>query len=193
MSSKEFRVLIAGGSIAGLTLANLLERLGISYTVLEAYHEMAPQVGASIGIQPNGARILDQVGLYDDVRKLIDQPLFTMSLRDAEGNSTSEYRGIGEQFRKRHGYDVVFVDRQMIIEVLWKNLKNKDRILVGKKVTRVSLEPSGVSVETADGQSYAGDILVGADGIHSNVRSEMWRLADALEPGYIPASEHTGT
>ncbi|TQN68038.1 FAD-dependent monooxygenase andE [Colletotrichum shisoi] len=191
MSSKEFRVLIAGGSIAGLTLANLLERLGISYTILEAHHEMAPQVGASIGILPNGSRVLDQVGLYDEIRKLIDEPLFTMSLRDSEGNSASQYLGIGEQFRKRHGYDVVFVDRQMIIEALWKNLKNKDRILVGKKVTRVSLEPSGVRVETADGQSYAGDILVGADGVHSRVRSEMWRLADTLEPGYIPASEHT--
>ncbi|WYZ44688.1 hypothetical protein EsH8_VIII_000004 [Colletotrichum jinshuiense] len=191
MAPKKFKVLIAGGSIAGLTLANLLERVGIDYVILEAYHEMAPQVGASIGILPNGSRVLDQVGLYDEIRKLIDEPLSTMSLRDSEGNSASQYPGIGEQFRKRHGYDVVFVDRQMILKALWKNLKNKDSILVSKKVVRVSLEPSGVRVETSDGQSYAGDILVGADGIHSKVRSEMWRLANTLEPGYIPASEHT--
>ncbi|KZL67421.1 fad binding domain-containing protein [Colletotrichum incanum] len=191
MASKDFKVIIAGGGIAGLTLANLLEKAGIDYVILEAYHTMAPQVGASIGILPNGSRVLDQVGLYEEIRKLIDNPLFTMSLVDSKGHETSHYHGIGEQFRRRHGYDVVFVDRQMILNALWRNLKNQDRILVGKQVTRVSLEPSGVTVETSDGQSYSGDILVGADGIHSKVRNEMWRLADTLEPGYIPASEHT--
>lgn len=80
----------------------------------------------------------------------------------------------------------------MVLEALWNNLKNKDKVLVNKRVTQVHLEPSGVKVETSDGQSFSGDILVGADGIHSKVRSEMWRLADDMEPGYIPASEHTG-
>lgn len=80
----------------------------------------------------------------------------------------------------------------MILEVLWRNLKNKDNILVNKKVTKVELEPSRVKVETGDGSSYYGDILVGADGVHSKVRNEMWRLADVLEPGYIPASEYKG-
>ncbi|OHF03728.1 FAD binding domain-containing protein [Colletotrichum orchidophilum] len=191
MPSKDFTVLIAGGGIAGLTLANLLEQVGINYVILEGYREMAPQVGASIGILPNGSRVLDQIGLYDQIRQLIDEPLFRMSLCDAKGIPTSEYRGVGEQIKRRHGYEVVFVDRQMILEVLWKNLKNKDKILVSKQVIRVSLEPSKVRVETSDGQSYLGDILVGADGVHSRVRSEMWRLADTMEPGYIPASEKT--
>lgn len=84
------------------------------------------------------------------------------------------------------------VDRQMIVETLWRNLKHKDKVLLSKKVVKVELEPSRVKAVTADGSSYYGDILVGADGVHSNVRNEMWRLADTLEPGYIPASEHTG-
>lgn len=78
----------------------------------------------------------------------------------------------------------------MILAALWRNLKHQKNVLVGKKVTKVELEPSRVKVVTADGSSYYGDILVGADGVHSNVRNEMWRIADALEPGYIPASEH---
>ncbi|KAK1472557.1 FAD binding domain-containing protein [Colletotrichum tamarilloi] len=90
MPSKDFTVLIAGGGIAGLTLANLLERVGINYLILEGYREMAPQVGASIGILPNGSRVLDQIGLYDEIRKLIDEPLYKMSLRDSKGNPTSE-------------------------------------------------------------------------------------------------------
>lgn len=80
----------------------------------------------------------------------------------------------------------------MILKVLWQNLKHKNNVLVNKMVTKVELEPSRVRVETGDGSSYYGDILVGADGVHSKVRNEMWRLADILEPGYIPATEHKG-
>lgn len=92
----------------------------------------------------------------------------------------------------RYGYDVIVVDRQMVLQALWNNLKKKDKVLVNKRVAQVYLEPSGVKVETSDGESFSGDILVGADGTHSKVRNEMWRLADDMEPGYIPASEHTG-
>ena len=58
------RVIIVGGSIAGLTLAHSLEACHIDYLVLEARADIAPAVGASIGILPNGARILDQLGLW---------------------------------------------------------------------------------------------------------------------------------
>ncbi|KAH8661730.1 FAD binding domain-containing protein [Ilyonectria robusta] len=191
MAPKNFTVLITGGGIAGLTLANLLERVGIDFIILEAYREIAPQVGASIGIMPNGSRVLDQIGLYDDIRSRIEQPLLTSLLRDSSGKVLSKYRGYGDQNKDRYGYDVIFVDRQMVLQALWRNLKNKDKVHVSKKVTRVSLERSGVTVETSDGQFFSGDILVGADGVHSKVRSEMWRLADAMKPGYIPASEHT--
>jgi 2-polyprenyl-6-methoxyphenol hydroxylase-like FAD-dependent oxidoreductase len=64
---KQFRVIIAGGGIAGLTLANALQRADIDYLLLERRPEIAPQVGASIGIMPNGARILDQIDCYDDI------------------------------------------------------------------------------------------------------------------------------
>lgn len=101
MAKKPFTVLIAGGGIAGLTLANMLERIGVDYLILEAYREMAPQVGASIGILPNGSRVLDQIGLYEDIRKLIDAPLGETSLRSPEGPSISSYCGIGTQTIER--------------------------------------------------------------------------------------------
>lgn len=62
--ASSFKVLIAGGSITGLSLAIMLERNNIDYLVLEAYPEIAPQTGASIGLLPHGFRILDQLGCY---------------------------------------------------------------------------------------------------------------------------------
>lgn len=67
-----FRVIIVGGGIAGLTLANSLERAGISYLLLEGHDEIAPRVGASIATLSNGARILDQLGCWDNVRDSAD-------------------------------------------------------------------------------------------------------------------------
>lgn len=61
------RVIIVGGSIAGLTLAQSLQASNVDFVVLEAWREIAPQVGASIAIFPNGARIFDQLGMYEDL------------------------------------------------------------------------------------------------------------------------------
>jgi 2-polyprenyl-6-methoxyphenol hydroxylase-like FAD-dependent oxidoreductase len=44
-------------------------------------------------------------------------------------------------------------------------------------------------VVTEDGAVYTGDLIVGADGVHSSIRSEMWRLADAISPGLITEHE----
>ncbi|GME30130.1 putative FAD binding domain protein [Neofusicoccum parvum] len=191
MEKKDFKVVIAGGSIAGLTLACILEKLGIDFVVLEAYPEIAPQVGASIGLLPNGLRILDQLGLYPAIRGLIQEPLTRSISRGADGKAFLNVGKMDEHFRNRHGYDVIFIDRQMVLQALYDHLKSKDKVLTNKRVVKVSHQDSGVSVTTKDGTVYQGDILVGADGIHSAVRTEMWKIAEQIKPGYIPASEHT--
>lgn len=67
MSQRQFKVIIIGGSVTGLTLAHSLHKIGIDYVVLEKRDTVTPQEGASIGILPNGARILDQLGLYEAI------------------------------------------------------------------------------------------------------------------------------
>lgn len=64
MARDGFKVVIVGGSITGLTLANILERVGIDYVLLEAYPDIAPLIGASIILAAHGLRILDQIGAY---------------------------------------------------------------------------------------------------------------------------------
>lgn len=82
--SREFKIIIVGGSVAGLALAHCLERLGIYFHVLEANDDISPQVGASIGILPNGARILDQLGLFEAVEKQVE-PMKTSRILYPDG------------------------------------------------------------------------------------------------------------
>lgn len=79
----------------------------------------------------------------------------------------------------------------MLLQVLYDNLLHKDRVLTKKRVSEVNLVDSGVHVRTADGDLFEGDIIVGADGIHSTVRDEMWRIGHQLSPGYFPPDEHS--
>lgn len=84
---ENFKVIISGGSMAGLALANVLERFDIDFVVLEAHSQIAPEVGASLNLLPNGFRILDQLGIYDEwVRqnKFIPQSHHT-NLHNADG------------------------------------------------------------------------------------------------------------
>ncbi|KAL4916543.1 hypothetical protein BDW62DRAFT_202532 [Aspergillus aurantiobrunneus] len=179
------KILIVGGSITGLALANMLERHGIDYVLLEAYPAIAPQVGASIGLVANGLRILDQLGCYERLREIAGDCYKQMELRDIEGRLFYASRGMGAEERLEGvtGYPMIFIDRQMVLQVLFEHLTHKERVLTGKRAVRVEMAEGGLPrVHVQDGSVYEGDIVVGADGVHSTVRAEMWRLADQLRP-----------
>ena len=77
----------------------------------------------------------------------------------------------------RHGYPSTFFERRYILQVLYGKIQNKNKVLVNKRVQSVDISSSDfVSVVTADGCSYTGHIVVGADGVHSTIRREMARL-----------------
>lgn len=106
MTSKSpFKVIIVGGSIAGLTLAHCLSKAGIDHVVLEKRKQIAPQEGASIGILPHGGQILHQLGLFYLIEEQIE-PLHTahQCFPDGFANTTKAPRLIHERYYQR-GFD----------------------------------------------------------------------------------------
>lgn len=80
----DFRVIIVGAGIGGLTLASCLQHAGIDYLMLEGRDKIGFHVGAGIGLEANGDRILDQLGIrktMEDDIKLYQEYIF----RDREG------------------------------------------------------------------------------------------------------------
>lgn len=100
MSARPFKVVIVGGSLAGLSLANMLQANDIDFVVLEAYPEIAPQVGASIGVLPHGNRILDQLGLFERVRDLATS-IDRFTFRNQEGNPIASHGNVQRAFVNR--------------------------------------------------------------------------------------------
>jgi 2-polyprenyl-6-methoxyphenol hydroxylase-like FAD-dependent oxidoreductase len=87
---------------------------------------------------------------------------------------------------------MLFLDRQMVLQVLYDHLDDKSKVLTKKRFKKVDVKDGGVEVTTEDGFVCTGDILVGADGIHSRVRREMCRIANGVSEEGISTSEETG-
>lgn len=210
-----FKVVIAGAGIAGLALVNMLEKHDIDYVVLEKHSSVICEVGASIGLFPHGLRILDQLGLYDDITEFLDGQtgIGQTNIRRADGSVLKKLGDITEHMIRRyaqafrflqdafnvvsdlssHGYPFLFFDRQDLLRILHNKIQHKERIHVGKAVSDVTLIPGGVRAACLDGSTYSGTILVGADGVHSSVRGAMRQLAAKLEPGYFDSNEESMT
>ncbi|KAJ5952743.1 uncharacterized protein N7479_011156 [Penicillium vulpinum] len=191
MDQKPFKVVIVGGSIAGLSLALMLERNGIDFVVLEAYGSIAPQVGASFGVLPNGFRILDQLGCYESVLKMAETPVEKFFFRDSQGQPFWAFEDFNEKSMGSHGYPVVFLDRRMLIQVLYEKIQDKSKVITSQRVESIENGTSSATVTTTTGQVYTGNMMVGADGIHSKVRQEMWKAAKKIDPTWIDPAEES--
>lgn len=201
MAPRPCKVIIAGGGVAGLSLALMLEKHGIDYLLLEAYPQVLATVGAGIALAPNGLRIIEQLGCYEDLQKCsagADQVHF----RKPDGETLW---GLDEGLAEtciakcvplpclppqllneyayqddRHGYTYMWMDRKSLLEVLYNNIADKSKVLPGKRVASVTHTDNGVDVVTTDGSTYSADIIVGTDGTHSKLRQEMARYAEDL-------------
>ncbi|KAH8891947.1 FAD/NAD(P)-binding domain-containing protein [Thozetella sp. PMI_491] len=181
------KIVIVGGSVTGLTLANILERLGIDYILLEGHEQVAPQLGASIAFWSNGFRILDQLGCFEDFVK--DCTLPEIGNLMVKGKLLTSLPGFASQHIRRHGYGMFFNDRKAILETLYTKLQDKSKVLANKRVVRLETTKSGVRAHTQDGEAFEGDMLIGGDGVYSTVRKEMWRIAEETKPGYFDKTE----
>lgn len=84
---------------------------------------------------------------------------------------------------------MMFIARRDLLRILYRNLKSQDKIHTEMRVAEIVQATDGVLVKTTKGETVAGDILIGADGVHSTIRREMWRLAAKLQPGAFPEDE----
>ncbi|KAF4626260.1 hypothetical protein G7Y89_g11898 [Cudoniella acicularis] len=171
----------------------MFKKFGLDYVLLEAYEEIVAPTGAAIGLMPNGSFIMDQLGCYEAIELAAqDGELEDSHIRDSNSKSLMGLKHIMYHEEKRHGYPMLFSNRQWFLKVLYDQLKNKDCIQLKSRVDHIKSIEGGIQVTTNDGKSYEGDFVLGADGIHSNVRQEMRRIADVTNPKYFePGEEDT--
>ncbi|RYP27844.1 hypothetical protein DL767_007492 [Monosporascus sp. MG133] len=168
-TKQHYEVAIAGGGVAGVTLALMFEKLNISYILLEGRDTLESDRGAGIGLQPNGMRILDQLGLVEDIEQATI-PLRKQFSYDSEGNMMSASSAMG-QYRERIGYPVAFIERPKLLPIMVRRIQRMECVRTLARVASIEETDDHVVVTTSSGLSVTADMVVGADGVRSAVRN----------------------
>ncbi|SDB13362.1 flavin-dependent oxidoreductase [Belnapia rosea] len=165
------RVLVIGGGIGGLATALSLHAAGIEAELYEAAAEIRP-LGVGINLQPHAVRELTELGLGP---ALAEAGVATQEFRYANrfGQTIwAEPRGLAAGYR----WPQYSIHRGRLQMLLWEAARarlGEARLRLGRRLAEFTQDAAGVTAHFADGEAVRGDLLVGADGIHSAVRAQL--------------------
>lgn len=167
------RVIIIGGGIGGLTAALSFHAFGWKVTLIERAPELG-EIGAGIQISPNGMKVFRALGLEDEVRRNAFEP---ESLEMRFGRSGRQIFQIKarEAMISRWGAPYLHLHRADLVETLSGLLRDRQpgALRLGQACTGYRNTDHGVIAQLDSGEEVEGDLLIGADGIRSVIRTQM--------------------
>jgi len=180
MSIENQSVLIVGAGIGGLAAAIALAQRGAAVTVLEQAAEIS-EVGAGLQITPNGGAVLRAFGLADDLAWRSMRSTGVVLRHHAKG------REIAHLDFEQYAPDLrfYFVHRADLIALLQETAQALGvRLLLNKHVIGVEADQDP-SISLARGADIDADIVLGADGLHSQVFKALNEASDPFFTGQV--------
>ena len=171
-SNERKQVLIAGGGIGGLAAALACARQGVAVQLLERAAQLS-EVGAGIQIGPNVTRILQAWGLQDALARVAAFPQ-RLQARDAQTGQVLGTLRLGERAQTLYGAPYATIHRADLHALLWDAAQAAGvQTALGQTIAGWSESTEGVVAQSASGQSWQADALVGADGVWSTLRRQL--------------------
>jgi salicylate hydroxylase len=170
------RIAVIGAGIGGLTLGLALRARGIDAQIYERAGELR-EVGAAIALAANGTRILTRLGLGDELAAVSEVPTELIFRHWSDGRVLARHP-VGAGYLERFGgsyWGIHRSDLQRVLCAAW----GEPALHLSRGVEQLDTGPDGVRLRFADGTETTADVVVGADGVRSTVRS--W-----VEPGSAP-------
>jgi 2-polyprenyl-6-methoxyphenol hydroxylase-like FAD-dependent oxidoreductase len=165
--TNRYDVLIQGAGIGGLTLAIALQQRGYVVRIVERSASL-PEVGAGIWMAANPMQVFERLGLAG---KIMDAGWIVkfLHLQDSKSGEiqTTDMSAIAKQF----GFETVALHRAVLQQVLFEQLA-PDSVSFGCEVRSFTSRGDSVSAELSDGSCCQASVLVGADGINSQIRKQ---------------------
>jgi salicylate hydroxylase len=165
------KVLVAGGGIGGITCVLALRQRGIECQLFEQAPAFG-QVGAGLQVSSNAARVLLKLGLGEALKRVATYPQ-GRDYRAWDNGDRLYYTPLGRRAEAHFGSPYYAAHRADLLDVLLSGL-GEHGFRLGSRVERVDQDAGSVTVTLADGSTASGDILIGADGIHSTVRAQLF-------------------
>ena len=172
------KALVIGGGIGGLTTTLSLEAAGIEATVFEQVGRIEA-LGVGINLQPNAVRELTELHLAEAL-KAVAIETSTLTYYNRFGQAIwSEPRGLAAGYAWPQ-YSIDRGDLQMVLLGAVNARVGAHNIHTGHKLISFEQSAGGVTAHFVDRStgktlvSHRGDVLIGADGIHSAVRAQLY-------------------
>jgi len=168
---KPLHALVIGAGIGGTAAAIALRRAGLDVSLFEQTLAQR-EVGAGIQISPNVSRLLGRYGLGDAMARAAVRPSSVVFRRWQDGRVLGREE-LGDAIENRYGSPYYHFHRADLIALLADAFGRKE-IKLGRRLVDVEQDEIGVTARFEDGTSERGDLLIGADGIHSQVRERLF-------------------
>lgn len=160
------KAIIIGAGMAGLTIGIALRQAGYQVEIYEKTRKLRP-AGAGISLWSNGIKVLNKLGLGEEVAAIGGQ-MDRMEYRNEQGEILNDINLIPlmEEVGQRP-YPVSRTDlQQMMLKVF-----GEEDVKMGMRCVEVKQDEDKATAVFEDGTTATGDVLIGADGVHSVVRS----------------------
>jgi salicylate hydroxylase len=178
------QVLIAGGGIGGLAAALACTRAGWDARLYEQYAQFS-EVGAGIQLGPNVTRVLDDWGFDSALAEVAAFPEQLRVCSALDGNQLGRLR-LGTEFTRRYGAPYATLHRADLQDLLLEAAREAGVYLkLSSRVTAVLPSMDAVGLRIGEAHEVEGDALVGADGLWSVVRSQVYSDGPPAWTGHL--------
>lgn len=182
---QDLRIAVIGAGMAGLTAALSLQKNGFKPKVYELAPELG-EVGAGLTLSPNSTLGLEYVGIGEELEKRANVPQAQAIMHYQTGEVLVETKR-GDIPKQKYGANYYQIHRADLHEILVNATEANDpgSILVDHAFERYTETDDGIEITFANGNTATCDVLIGADGIRSGVRSAMFGPEDPKFTGNV--------
>jgi len=169
---KEINILISGASVAGLNTAFWLLKYGFKVTIVEH----SPHIragGQALDVRGPALEVAARMGILEDIRSNSTQ-LNGMLIIDASTGRELSRNTEHTLTRGKHDSPDVEVLRDDLLKVLFKAVGNQAKYIFDDSIVSINQNDSGVDVTFSKASPQSFDLVIGADGLHSNVRKKVF-------------------
>ncbi len=176
------RIGICGGGVGGLAAAIAFDKAGHDPVVFEQASQFT-RIGSDVNLTPNAVHAVDRLGVGDVLRETAARPTFRISRTWDTGEETSRLP-MSSAAEEKYGAPQLTIHRADLLKALEDKVP-AERLHLGKKVKDVVNEDARTAISFEDGTTEDVDVIVGADGIHSAVRTALFGRDDPKFTGIV--------